>query len=200
MELEGAANTFEKLGAVLDLRRVRARIQDLDAPAARAPRMVGSGHVVGAEQLRALLGEEGWADLTGWLERTLTRCWRDHGGQPLSTAEGRFAVAFQDLESGLSCAAFVHRSLREHRSRHGFAPPMRLAVADVSAFGGEADVDTLRALAESQADAGREPEIVVLAAEDATSGSAGLARLREDGVSVRVVAQRASKSGPVAPR
>jgi tetratricopeptide (TPR) repeat protein len=195
MELEGAAVAFEKLGAALDLRRVRARLSELDTSAVRAPRVVGSGHVVGAEPLRALLGEDGWADLASWLERTLTRCWREHGGSTLENSAGRYAVAFQDLESGLGCVAFVQRSLREHRARHGFAPPLRLAVADVSALGGEADVAALRALAEGQANAGSEAEVVVLASADAVSSSAGIARLRQDGVPVRVVAGQASQPG-----
>jgi DNA-binding winged helix-turn-helix (wHTH) protein len=189
MELEGAASAFERLGAALDLRRVGARLSELDAPGSRAPRMVGSGRVLGAEPLRALLGDAGWADLTAWLERMLTRCWRDHGGTTLHAAEGSFTVAFRDLESGLACAALVQRSLLEHRGRHGFAPPLRVALADASALGGEADLDALRALAEAEAATGAEAEIIVVAGEAATSASAGLERLREAGAPVRVVAR-----------
>jgi DNA-binding winged helix-turn-helix (wHTH) protein len=187
MELEGAAAGFERMGAALDLRRVLARLPELDGTPARAPRIVTSGRVLGADQLRALLGDEGWADLTGWLERTLTRCWHDHGGTTLSAAEGRFTVAFRDLESGLGCAAYVQRSLREHRARHGFAPPMRVALADASALGGESDLEALRALAEAQAGSGSEAEVVLVAADAVASASPGVARLREAGVPVRVV-------------
>jgi len=189
MELEGAAAGFERMGAALDLRRVLARLPALDGSLDQAQRVVTSGRVLGAEQLRTLLGDEGWTDLTAWLERTLTRCWADHGGTTLSAAEGRFTVAFRDLESGLSCAAYVQRSLREHRARHGFAPPMLVALADASALGGEADLDGLRALAEAQSGGGAEAGIIVVADEAVASASAGVARLREAGVSVRVVAR-----------
>lgn len=195
MELEGALAAFERLGAELDERRVRARLAELDAPTARTLRMVSSGRVVGAEELRGLLGVDGWKDFTAWLERALGRCWREHGGITLSTEAGRYSVAFRDLESGLACAAHVHRSLREHRARHGFAPPLRLAVADASVVTGEADVEALRALADSHVDAGREAEIVVLAAEVETATSPGLARLRADGVAVRIVSGVAAHGG-----
>lgn len=188
MELEGAAGAFERIGAVLDLRRVRLRLAELDAPVARTPRVVASGHVVGEGELRTLIGNEAWSDLAGWLERTLTRCWLHHGGSPLSTADGRYAVAFQDLESGLRCASFVQRSLREHRARHGFAPPLRLAVADASALRGAGGVEELRELAEAQARSGSSAEIILVAEGDEVSSSPGLARLREEGVPVRVVA------------
>ena len=189
MELEGAAAGFERMGAALDLRRVLARLAELAGPDARAAQIVTSGRVLGSEQLRALLGDEGWTDLTAWLERTLTRCWHEHGGTTLSAAEGRFTVAFRDLESGLGCAAYVQRSLREHRARHGFAPPMRVALADPSALGGAVDLEALRALAEAQVAGGTQAEVVVVAGEAVASASPGVARLRAAGVPVRVVAR-----------
>ena len=187
IELEGAARSLERLGAELDLRRVRARMDEFGAATPSAPRLVACGMVVGAATLRALLGDAGWADLTGWLERTLTRCWRDHGGAVLGVAEGRFAVAFPELASCLSCAAHVQRSLREHRSLHGFAPPLRLAIADASALAAEPDLDLLRRCAEDLVSSGETAEVIVLADPAVAGTSASLARLREEGVSVRLV-------------
>lgn len=188
MEFEGAASTFEQLGAAVDLQRLRHRLSELEAPAASALQLVACGQVVAADELRSILGDEAWEDLTAWLDRLLARCWSNHGGSPMQADEGRYAVAFRELGSCLACVAFVQRSLREHRALHGFAPSLRLAVADASALEGETDLDVLHARACDLASSSAAAEVVVLADQALAARCSGLARLREDGVDVRIVA------------
>jgi DNA-binding winged helix-turn-helix (wHTH) protein len=187
MELEGAAETYERLGAELDLGRLRTRLRELGPQEQeRPPRVVACGEVVRAELLQAALGEEAWHDLSSWLERMLTGCWSDHGGRPLPSDSG-YAVAFDDLASCLGCAARVHRSLRDHRKRHGFAPELRLAVVDAAALGAESDPGELRELARGLARAEGSGEVALLADAATVAGCPAVDRLREEGVRVQVV-------------
>jgi adenylate cyclase len=45
----------------------------------------------------------------------------------VSTGDG-FFVGFDSPEAALACAVAVQRGLAEHRSRHGFAPQVRIGV------------------------------------------------------------------------
>lgn len=187
MELQGALGTFARLGAELDRRRLAARQAQLELPGT-GPRVVVQGHVDDAEALRSVLGDEAWNDLSAWLRRTLTGCWSAHGGRALETAAGDHVVAFDELGSALRCVAFVQRSLREHRARHGFAPRLRVAVADASALGGEAGLDALQALARELSRERADEPVSLGADSEVARGSAALRDLRAEGVGVRVVA------------
>jgi DNA-binding winged helix-turn-helix (wHTH) protein len=124
LELQGAATSFEQLGAELDAKHARRRLERLD-PAAAPPRKVRVCGTIGrAEALRTLLGPDAWADLVAWLERKLHRCWSEHGGRALPREDGSYLVEFDDRADAETCVALVRDSLREHRAQHGFAPEL----------------------------------------------------------------------------
>lgn len=191
LELEGAAAAYERLGAPRELERVRDRLRSLGADPAAAPRVVACARIVGGPTLRELVGEAAWADLTSWLGRVLTQCWREHGGTPLGSAaearDGRYAVAFRELSSALGCVAHVQGSLREHRGRHGFAPPMRVALVEGATHERASRCDSLRRIAEEIASAEDVAEIAVVADERSLQTCDGTERLRANGTPVRLV-------------
>jgi class 3 adenylate cyclase len=49
-------------------------------------------------------------------------------GEEVDHAGDGFFVAFEDTNSALECAIEIQQTLAEHRSRHGFAPQVRIGV------------------------------------------------------------------------
>lgn len=170
MELLAAGSTFERLAAELDRRRVAHRLEGLVPGSPQKPvgrRVLVRGQVVDADGLRSVIGEEAWKDLEGWLERRLHDCWSDHGGKAIDVPEG-YAVSFDRIADSLRCARHVQRSLREHRARHGFAPPLRVGVVDTGVLPCDLDQGTALDLARRVADAGNAGDVtIVTSPEDA---------------------------------
>lgn len=189
LEFAGAAETLDRLGAVLDARRLHDRRRAVlagDAP--RGRQAVACGEVVDAARLESVLGPAAWADLNAWLNRVLTRCWADHGGTPLNLNDGEYAVYFEDARGALTCVLHVQRSLREHRARHGFAPRLRLACVDGSAVGDAADAAPLHEVARGLLGRDAPADVTVLGAPGVFDRSVELERLRAEGLDVRVLA------------
>jgi tetratricopeptide (TPR) repeat protein len=139
MQLRTAHGVFERLGARFDVERVRARLADLEAergpsepsfpPETTEARAWAFVEVVGADRLVDALGEESWTEFEGWLRRTLGRCCAAHGGSPTALGvRGAFGAGFPGAAEAVRCAVEMQTSLREHRARHGFAPPLRAGV------------------------------------------------------------------------
>ncbi len=127
LELQGAAASFEQLGAELDAKQVRRRWNRLDSGSAIQRGSVRvRGTIERAEALRALLGPAAWSDLLAWLERKLHTCWVEHGGRALAREDGSYVVEFDSRADAEACVARVRDSLREHRAQHGFAPELAI--------------------------------------------------------------------------
>jgi hypothetical protein len=125
LELEGAAASFEQLGAQLDAKQVQRRLERLDSDAPTPGKKVRVRGTIGrAEALRTLLGPDAWSGLVAWLERKLHGCWSEHGGRALPQDDGSYLVEFDDRADAEACVALVRDSLREHRAKHGFAPEL----------------------------------------------------------------------------
>src|SRR6187402_1315827 len=125
LELEGAAATFERIGASFDARQAQRRLSRLDLGSTAPRRKVRvHGTVARADALRALLGLAAWTDLVTWLDRKLLSCWSEHGGRPVSQADGSYVVEFDDLADAEACVARVRDALQEHRALQGFAPEL----------------------------------------------------------------------------
>lgn len=136
LELQGAAASFEELGAELDAQRARRRLKRLAPEAAPASRKVRvRGSIARAEALRPLLGPDAWSDLVAWLERKLHACWSEHGGRALPREDGSYVVEFDERADAEACAAVVRDFLREHRAQHGFAPELVLEWSELGSAG-----------------------------------------------------------------
>ena len=133
LSLEAAAQSFERLGAVLDAEGARHRLADLDAPAARAQgirttRTFVFSDIVDSTKLVELLGDDAWGSLLRWHDRTLRRLLDEHDGEEVKHEGDGFFVSFSSPDAALGWATEVQRTLAEHRDEHGFAPRVRIGV------------------------------------------------------------------------
>ena len=105
LELETARSVFERLGAQLDLRRARARLDPLRANSAaaleRVTRTFVFTDIVGSTGLIEAIGDEAWTDLRAWHDRTLRSLITRHGGEEVDHAGDGFFVAFATPDSAV---------------------------------------------------------------------------------------------------
>ena len=130
LELRAAQATFDRLGATRDLRRTVESIGRLAATGGgeRAGRTFMSTDICDSTPLVEAMGDEAWAGMLGWHDRTLRRLFSEHGGEEVDHAGDGFFVAFPDARSAVECAAAVQRHLAAHRRTNGFAPEVRIGV------------------------------------------------------------------------
>jgi class 3 adenylate cyclase/tetratricopeptide (TPR) repeat protein len=84
--------------------------------------------IVKSTALVDAMGDETWAELAAWHERTLRTIFTRFGGREIDHAGDGFFVRFVDVPAALDCAREIQRRLAEHRRTHGFAPRIRIAV------------------------------------------------------------------------
>jgi class 3 adenylate cyclase len=139
-ELEGAHEVFARLGASTQARRVKAMLADLPRESdARETRTFMFTDIVDSSRLVELLGDESWALLLAWHDRTLRTCFVAHRGREIKHEGDGFFVAFPTVDNALRCAREVQRSLSQHRREHGFSPQIRIGVhtAEATVRGGD---------------------------------------------------------------
>jgi class 3 adenylate cyclase len=120
-ELLAAKATFERLGAVLDLQRAA----DLLGEAHAARRTFVFTDVVESTKLVEALGDEKWAKLLAWHDRTLRELIEGAGGEVIKqTGDGYFA-AFESPAAALEAAVRIQRALDRHEP---VAPDVRIGV------------------------------------------------------------------------
>jgi class 3 adenylate cyclase len=113
---------------VLEEPPVLAAVRELLESSHRVVRTFVFTDVVRSTQLVSEMGDEAWARLLGWHDRTLRELFAAHAGTELDHAGDGFAIAFERSSEALSCAAEIQRSLAAHRRVHGFAPAVRIGV------------------------------------------------------------------------
>lgn len=130
LELRAAAATFDRLGAVRDVRRTAEALGRLAAAAGgeRAGRTFFYTDICDSTPLVEAIGDKAWVGLVGWHDRTLRELFGQYGGEEVGHAGDGFFVAFPDPTSALECAAAVQRRLAAHRRTNGFAPEVRIGV------------------------------------------------------------------------
>ena len=128
LELGAARGALEKLGAVVDLRRVAGLMATSGQEAMRVARTFMFTDIVRSTDLVAAMGDEAWEDLIGWHDRTLRSLFAQNRGEEVTHAGDGFFVAFEDPRAALDCALAIQRSLAEHRRSHGFAPEVRIGL------------------------------------------------------------------------
>jgi class 3 adenylate cyclase len=151
LEIRAAKSSFERLGAVLDLRRalellgeeIAEGVPKGAAPTARVTKTFMFTDIVGSTNLVELLGDEAWDDLLKWHDGMLRNCFKSHKGVEVNKVGDGFFVSFEDPCDAVECAVTIQRGLRDHRREHGFAPQVRVGLHKAEAtqkgldFGGK---------------------------------------------------------------
>ncbi len=138
VELDAALAVFEGLGAERDLasaRMLRGRLGDL-TPGQRVCRTFMFTDVVDSTRLLAAMGDDRWAAVLRWHDRTVRELLAQHGGIEVKQrggGDGFFAV-FADASAAVECACTLQRRFGEHRETAGFAPEVRIGVHQADAL------------------------------------------------------------------
>jgi len=136
LELGAAKASFEKLGAVLDLRRaqdllgndVAAGVPRTAVPAQRVTKTFMFTDIVGSTNLAAAMGEQAWGNVLSWHDETLRELFTAHHGEEVKQLGDGFFVAFDDATEAVECAVGIQHGLSEHGKKAGFAPQVRIGL------------------------------------------------------------------------
>jgi class 3 adenylate cyclase/Flp pilus assembly protein TadD len=136
LELQAARSTFDKLGAVLELRRCLELIgeeiaEDLPKAAGPSNRVIKTfmfTDIVESTNLVEVIGDEAWEQILSWHDQTMRSLLAEHHGQEVKHVGDGFFVAFDHASEAVECAVAIQRRLAEHRSNHGFAPQVRIGL------------------------------------------------------------------------
>jgi class 3 adenylate cyclase len=125
-ELRAARATYERLGAVLDVRRTEELLGERTAR-----RTFVFTDIVDSTKLGDVLGEEKWKKLLAWHDRTLGELISGHGGEVIKqTGDGYFA-AFASPAAAMEAAVAIQRALDAHEP---LAPAVRIGIHTGGAF------------------------------------------------------------------
>jgi class 3 adenylate cyclase len=134
LELGAAKSSFERLGAMLDVRHAAqlsgqwASAEGRASPAGQTTRTFMFTDIVGSTKLVEAIGDEAWGQLLQWHDRTLRSLFAAHGGQEIDHAGDGFFVAFESAAQAVACAVAIQRSFAAHRHTHGFSPYLRIGL------------------------------------------------------------------------
>lgn len=132
MELGAARSTFERLGAVLDVRKVDELLgEDAPRPAGDGRRVIKTfmfTDIVTSTDLVGLIGDDAWEDLLRWHDRALRSTFAKHRGQEVRHTGDGFFVAFDEASDAVEAAVAIQRRLAAQRHEHGFAPWIRIGL------------------------------------------------------------------------
>ncbi len=129
LEITAARTEFERLGANPELERIStiAVLSDNQVVNRSLTTMMFTD-IVDSTKLIGLIGDEAWADLISWHDRTIRGLLQTHGGSEIDHAGDGFFVSFQSPQEALKCASEIQVVLRAHRKESGFAPRVRIGV------------------------------------------------------------------------
>jgi class 3 adenylate cyclase len=136
LEIGAAKAAFEKLGAVLDLRRARDLLGEeigegvpkTAVPAERVTKTFMFTDIVGSTNLAAALGEQAWGNVLAWHDDALRKLVTSHYGEVVKQLGDGFFVAFDDATEAVECAVDIQQHLADHAKSAGFAPPVRIGL------------------------------------------------------------------------
>lgn len=94
--------------------------------------------IVGSTSLVEALGDEAWDTLLRWHDSTLREIIAAHHGEEVSTTGDGFFVGFDSPDDAVEAAVAIQRRLAEQRTKHGFAPRVRIGLhaSDAHQVGG----------------------------------------------------------------
>lgn len=136
LEIGSARASFEKLGAVLDLRRaqdllgeeIAGNVPKATVPAERVTKTFMFTDIVNSTKLASVLGEGAWGNVLTWHDNTLRELFAAHYGQEVKQLGDGFFVAFDDPTEAVECAVQIQNRLAAHRRSAGFAPDVRIGL------------------------------------------------------------------------
>lgn len=128
LKAEGARLTkSELLMEVLALRERSATSPEKGRPTETTSVLMFTD-MVESTSIVDLIGDEAWADLIAWHDRTLRALIDEHEGNEIDHAGDGFFVSFESASDAAKCAIDIQRSLHDHRKKAGFAPRVRICV------------------------------------------------------------------------
>jgi class 3 adenylate cyclase len=136
LEIRAAKVAFEKLGAVIDVRRALDLLgeesdESLPRSLAQVARMIKTfmfTDIVGSTRLVEAMGERRWSKMLSWHDRTLRELFAKHHGEEVKQLGDGFFVAFDTTNDAIECAVGIQRRLEEHSEVAGFAPDVRIGL------------------------------------------------------------------------
>jgi class 3 adenylate cyclase len=136
LELRAARDEFERLGAAPDLEAVAREeraVQERRSARVQVRMTFLFTDIVGSTNLAEALGDEAWERMLGWHDDALRGLFGRHRGRVVNSTGDGFFVAFESARDGIACAIGIQRELAEHRTRTGFAPPVRIGLHSADA-------------------------------------------------------------------
>jgi class 3 adenylate cyclase len=129
LEINAAQAEFERLGARPELERISATFELVgDQVVDHSVTTMMFTDIVDSTRLIGLIGDEAWADMISWHDRTVRALLATHGGSEIDHAGDGFFVSFESAEEALACAVEIQVVLRRHRKESGFAPRVRIGL------------------------------------------------------------------------
>ena len=141
LEIQAAKGAFERLGAVLDLRRamellgeeIAEGVAKGAAPTARVTKTFMFTDIVDSTRYVELMGDEAWDHVLKWHDGMLRNCFASHKGVEVNKIGDGFFVAFENPCDAVECAVAIQQGLVEHRKEQGFAPQVRIGMHQAEA-------------------------------------------------------------------
>jgi class 3 adenylate cyclase len=136
LELQAAKSVFQKLGAVLDLRRamdllgeeIAEGLPKAAAPSTRVTKTFMFTDIVNSTNLVGVMGDEAWERVLAWHDKTMRQLFMTNCGEEVKQVGDGFFVAFEEASEAIECAVAIQRKLAEHRKESGFAPEVRIGL------------------------------------------------------------------------
>ncbi len=128
LELEAARAEFEELGARSDLARLAEMVETGTGPMTPTMRAMMFTDIVDSTRLIGVVGDDTWADIIAWHDRTLRELIANHGGDEINHTGDGFFAAFDSADDASRCAIDIQRSLRQHQKDSGFSPNVRIGI------------------------------------------------------------------------
>ena len=106
-------------------------------PARRVMKTFMFTDIVGSTNLVEALGDEAWDAMLRWHDTALREVFNAHSGTEVSATGDGFFVGFDSPEQAIAAAIAIQRRLADHRTKHGFAPQVRIGLhaSDASQVG-----------------------------------------------------------------
>jgi len=129
LEIEAAKAEFEFLGAQAELDLLAETPTDRGASGRREDVVTMMfTDIVRSTDLVGVIGDDSWADLIAWHDRTIRVLIGEHSGSEIDHAGDGFFVSFDSAGKAVECAAQIQRVLRRHRKEEGFSPRVRIGI------------------------------------------------------------------------
>jgi class 3 adenylate cyclase len=136
LEIDAARSVFEKLGAVLDLRRaldllgqeVPEGLPKAAVPAERVTKTFMFTDIVDSTKLATVMGDDAWGNVLAWHDDAMRRVFAAHRGEEVKQIGDGFFVAFDEPLDAVECAVAIQQRLAAHTKEAGFAPRVRIGL------------------------------------------------------------------------